>query len=992
MGDDPVPSGRLVRLGFCEARRATAILGSEPTAAVVEAGGIDLFSEAADPDLSLLSLSRVLEAAGSDNLVDHLLEDRKSLAQLIQVLGVSEALADHLVRHPSGWIDLHREPLELSSKNLRDYLLRAVGADSEDPTPTAGGHGSEQLVALRSSYRQILLQIAIHDVVSQVPMEQTATDLTRAADAVLEAALAIARSEVGESSAECRMAVIAMGKCGGEELNYISDVDVIYVVESTTGDDARAVRIGTRLASALMSACMDGTVEGSIWEVDPALRPEGKSGALVRTLESHVGYYERWAQTWEFQALLKARAAAGDKELGERYVAAVSEFVWEAAGRDHFVEDVQQMRRKVERTISGRKAGRDLKLAPGGLRDVEFSVQLLQLVHGRSDGRLRSSSTLSALDALASYGYVGRGDASGMASAYRFLRTLEHRIQIHRLRRTHVLPEAEPDLRRIARSMGFRTDPVAELNRQWSTHARDARRLHEKLFYRPLLNAVARLDEGELRLSEAAAEDRLRALGFADPQSALRHLESLSSGISRRSAIQRTLLPVMLSWFSASPDPDAALLGFRKVSDELGSTPWYLRLLRDESVVAERLADILGSSHYASHLLLRAPEAVSMLSDADDVEPRSRLSLEAEALAVVDRHETPETAVKAVRGLRRRELFRISAGDALRLSSTEDVALGLSDLVSATLAGALHASVKSVTGPFEQERGIRFLIVAMGRLGGAELGYASDADVMFVFEPTGLLPPTESESQALAIAREITRLLSVPSADPPLEIDADLRPEGRNGPLVRSMNSYRSYYSRWSQAWEAQALLRATPACGDRGMAEQFETMIDPIRYPQGGLSPEHLQQMRRLKARMESERLPRGVEPHSHTKMGPGGLSDVEWTAQLLQLQNAFRVPELRVTQTLPTLRAARDADLLSEDDATTLTEAWLMATKVRNASMLVTGKASDQIPKQTRTLSAVAHLLGYDQSQGQVLLDDYSRVTRRCRKVVDRVFYGED
>jgi glutamate-ammonia-ligase adenylyltransferase len=987
-----VTSGRLVRLGFCEAPRAASILTGEPTAGVVTGAGIDAFARAADPDLALLSLSRVLESSGSADLVEHLVADQQSLVDLIEVLGVSEALADHLVRHPTGWIDLRRDPPDLSGGELRTYLLTAVGADADDATPTAAGHSSDQLVALRSSYRQVLLQIAIRDVVFEEPMEETATYLTNAADAVLEAALAIARSQVGESSKECRLAVIAMGKCGGEELNYISDVDVIYVVESTTGDDAEAVRVGTKLASALMSACMESTIEGSIWEVDPALRPEGKSGALVRTLESHVGYYQRWAQTWEFQALLKARAAAGDKELGERYVAAVSEFVWEAAGRDHFVEDVQEMRRKVERSISGRKSARDLKLAPGGLRDVEFSVQLLQLVHGRSDGRLRSASTLTALDALASYGYVGRSDAGGMASAYRFLRTLEHRIQIHRLRRTHVLPESEADLRRIARSMGMRTDPVAELNQQWSVHARDARRLHEKLFYRPLLNAVARLDGGELRLSEAAAGDRMRALGFADPESALRHLESLSSGISRRSAIQRTLLPVMLSWFSASPNPDAALLGFRKVSDELGSTPWYLRLLRDESVVAERLADILGSSRYASNLLLSAPEAVAMLSDSDDVVPRSRLSLEAEALAVVDRHETPETAVKAVRGLRRRELFRISAGDSLRLSSTEDVAQGLSDLVSATLAGALHASVKAVTGPYEQDRGIRFLIVAMGRLGGAELGYASDADIMFVFEPTGLLSPEESASQALAIAKEITRLLSVHSVDPPLEIDADLRPEGRSGPLVRSLESYRSYYSRWSQAWESQALLRATPACGDRSMAERFQVMIDPIRYPQGGLSAANLQQMRRLKARMESERLPRGVEPHSHTKMGPGGLSDVEWSAQLLQLQNAYRVPALRVTQTLPALRAARDADLLGETDAAALTEAWLMATKVRNASMLVTGRASDEFPKQTRTLSAVAHLLGYDQNQGQVLLDDYLRATRRCRKVVERVFYGED
>ena len=251
-----------------------------------------------------------------------------------------------------------------------------------------------------------------------------------------------------------------MGKTGGGELNYVSDVDVIFVAEPADGvDEDTALRVGTALATATMRACSAPTAEGSLWPVDAALRPEGKQGPLVRTISSHKAYYERWAKTWEFQALLKAWVSAGDKEIGLRYKAEISPLVWEAAGRDNFVEDVQAMRRRVEQHVPANEAARQLKLGPGGLRDVEFSVQLLQLVHGRTDPSLRSATTLEALSALARGGYVGRDDAAILDRAYRHLRCLEHRIQLHRLRRTHLMPVAESDLRRLGRAMGHRTHP-----------------------------------------------------------------------------------------------------------------------------------------------------------------------------------------------------------------------------------------------------------------------------------------------------------------------------------------------------------------------------------------------------------------------------------------------------------------------------------------------------------------------------------------------------
>ncbi len=311
----------------------------------------------------------------------------------------------------------------------------------------------------------------------------------------------------------------------------------------------------------MMRACSITSPEGTIWPVDAALRPEGKAGPLVRTLASHVAYYQRWAKTWEFQALLKARPVAGDLALGQAYVDAVAPMVWAAAERDDFVVDVQQMRRRVEQTLPAADSHRELKLGPGGLRDVEFAVQLLQLVHGRTDEALRSPNTLEALESLSTFGYVGRDDAAELDRAYRFLRTVEHRLQLHRLRRTHVMPEDPDELRRLARSVGLRTDPVAALDREWRQHAREVRRLHEKLFYRPLLSSVARLASDEARLTPEAARSRLEALGYEDPAGALRHLEALTAGVSRRAAIQRTLLPVLLGWFADAPDPDGGTAG-----------------------------------------------------------------------------------------------------------------------------------------------------------------------------------------------------------------------------------------------------------------------------------------------------------------------------------------------------------------------------------------------------------------------------------------------
>ena len=984
-------TGNLVRLGFQDADAALAdlrLLGPdvEPLLAPL--------SQTADPDAALAGLVRLGEAAeDGDALIEALVDDEGTAMRLLSVLGASHALSDHLVRHPEQWREL-TDPLLGSTRPaafaVRAGLLRSVGADPDAASPTAAMETAEAVDALRVEYRRVLVRLASRDLTHGLGVDDAAAELSDLAAGTLEAALAIARREVGEAADRVRLAVIAMGKCGGRELNYVSDVDVIFVHEPVDGaDDTAATRAATQLASHLIRACSDPSVEGTLWQVDAALRPEGKAGPLSRTLASHRGYYERWAQTWEFQALLKARPVAGDLALGEEYVEMVSPMVWRAAEREGFVADTQAMRRRVLEHIPARDADRQLKLGAGGLRDVEFAVQLLQLVHGRADRSIRAGATLSALADLTRGGYVGREDGEALHEAYAFLRTLEHRIQLHQLRRTHVVPSDETALRRLGRSMGYLKEPEAALDHAWQHHRREVRRLHEKLFYRPLLAAVAKIPGPEVRLSSEAAGDRLAALGYADPQAALRNLEALTSGVSRTASIQKALLPALLQWFAEGPDPDAGLFGFRRLSETLGRTPWYLRALRDEGQVAERLAHVLATSRYVTDLLEREPQGVRMLGN--DLIPLSAEAMTEEMLATAGRHQDdPGQAIRAVRRVRQRELLRIGAGDVLGLVDVADVGIGLSRLTDATLEATLEVAGRAVRAQRSLDTApSRIAIVAMGRYGGFELSYGSDADVLFVHEPEEGADAHQATSYATAVANEVRTMLAAPGGDPPLQVDANLRPEGKQGALVRTLDAYAAYYAKWSKVWEAQALLRAEAVVGDADLRGRFEELINPLRFPEKGISEDDVIEVRRIKSRIDQERLPKGADPQLHLKLGRGGLADIEWTIQLLQMRYAGRVPELRTTQTLAALEAAAGADLLSEEDARTLATGWRMVSRMRNAVTLARGKSGDQLPRDTRERAAVATILGYPPGGTDEMVNDYLRATRRARRVVDRAFW---
>lgn len=934
------------------------------------------------PDEALRALCRL---AGRDSVsVGALLAEPTAARRTAMVLGASSGLADFLIRRPEA-LSVLRTPLAipLSPEALRGALLGAVGAEAGVATLV----GVEARRALRCAYRRELTRLAAWDLEQPsgaAVFERVAAALSDLAGAALGAALAVARAEVAASAGADRvravpLAVIGMGKAGARELNYVSDVDVIFVTDRTdpaAGFDP--VPIATRLATRLMRVIDDTDAEPPLWQVDANLRPEGRTGALVRTLASHIGYYERWASGWEFQALLKAWPIAGDLELGFRYLEAVRPKVWQASGRGDFVRDAQRMRQRVEEHIPAGQADRQLKLGPGGLRDVEFTVQLLQLVHGRTDDRIHARATLPALRSLTEQGYIGRVEAAEFGEDYRVLRLVEHRLQLRRLQRTHLLPTDDAELRIVARSSGVGASGAELADRVARVRAR-VRGLHQRLFYRPLLTAVSRLPEEELMLTPEAAVDRLAGIGFLDPKGALQHIAALTAGVSRRAAIQRTLLPVLLQWFAEGPAPDLGLLAFRRLSERLGDTAWYLRMLRDSPTAARRLATVLSESRFVVGLLETNPEAAAWLERDADLRPRPRSALRSETSATVLRNPSRDEAAAALRIARRREVLRLALGALLGTISVQELGPALADITTALLAGCVR-SVRRDDGPWPE-----FAIIAMGRYGGAENGFGSDADVMAVYRAIAGMSDEVAQRQAGVLVAEVKRL----TADPrlPLDLDFDLRPEGRNGPVVRSLRSYEAYYARWSLTWESQALLRGRGVAGDRTLVTDFEALADRLRYPET-LDDGSVREIRRTKARMETERLPRGVDPTRHLKLGPGGLSDVEWIVQLIQLRHGATIPALRTRSTLGALDAAVAAALIDRDDAAQLRQAWVLASRLRSAITLWTNRTSDLLPTDRAALEGIARILEYPPGSAAQLEDDLLRTTRRARAIFERLF----
>jgi glutamate-ammonia-ligase adenylyltransferase len=545
------------------------------------------------------------------------------------------------------------------------------------------------------------------------------------------------------------------------------------------------------------------------------------------------------------------------------------------------------------------------------------------------------------------------------------------------------MPVDESARRSIARAVSLELSASGLIDR-WERVKLEVRDLHQQLFYRPLLSAVSGLSQEALELTSAQAQERLAAIGFQDTKSALGHISALTSGLSRRAAIQRQLLPVLLQWFAEGTDPDAALLAFRRLSEDLGDSHWYLRMLRDSSGAAKRMTQVFSTSRLATNLFEKIPEAAAWFDREDELQPDSLESLTAQFQAIIARHEAAELAATSLRAIRRKETLRVAMGSVLGILDLDQTSKGLSDLTESYLVAIQEIATKFMIenkGPLSHE----LAIVAMGRFGGAELGFGSDADVMFVYRPL-----TEDVNKAQAEAEQLVSEIRRLSADQALEfeLDLDLRPEGKNGPIVRSIDSYSAYYKRWAGTWESQALLRARLISGESGIKDSFLELINQYRYPEN-IEQAAIIEIRRIKARVEVERLPQGADPKRHLKLGRGSISDVEWLVQLLQLRHASKHPEIQTPHTLLALKQMEVVGLISNSDSRVLLEAWVISSRIRSAAMLYLNKRTDVLPVERHQLEGIARLIGYPRGGASNLEQDYLAATRRGRTVFEKLFF---
>ena len=810
---------------------------------------------------------------------------------------------------------------------------------------------------LRRWKRLELLRIAARDLMGLDDLPVVGRSLALLATEVLEAAGRI----VGADG----LAVIGMGKLGGAELNYASDVDVMFV--GTDGD---------RAARALID------VARTCFRVDANLRPEGRDGPLVRSLESYEAYWDRWAKTWEFQALLKARPVAGDAELGARFFERAQQRLWTRPFTADDLRAVRMMKARAEGELARKGlSDREVKRGRGGIRDIEFSVQLLQLVHGAHDPALRSPTTLDVLAELRAAGYVDPADARSLDHAYRLLRTVEHRLQLVQEQQVHTLPAGDEALDRLARVMGYRDTPDARARELLLGYLRAqqaaVRSIHEHLFFRPLLDALSARGDAPppAAMPEEAVVTRLSAFGFTDAERTRQALRELTRGLTRSSRLMQQVLPLVLGWLADSPDPDLGLLGLRVLTAGDQQATELAIAFRESPEAARRLCVLLGTSRRLGEILERNPDLIPALGQAEGLAPRSAEALLDGASTALAWRGDLEDRHRALTRFKQREELRVAAADVLELAGTGDEQVAATGAALTALAeGCLNAALTSI------DPSLPFAVIGMGRLGGGELSYASDLDLLLVYEGS---TPADFEAAERAAVALIRFMAGATPATRVYEVDLGLRPEGKDGPLARSLDGYRAYYERWAQTWERQALVRARPVAGDPDLGRRFCQLVTPHVW-RDPLPDDDVREIRRMKARIERERIPPGDDPQFHLKLGRGSLSDVEFTAQLLQLQH--RVPSPGTVEALSRLE---EAGALEPGDRAVLAEAYVFCERARNRWYLVKGSAGDSLPTRPEQLARLAGSLGTTPAE---LREEYRRVTRRCRAVVERVFYGKE
>ncbi|HEY3282321.1 MAG TPA: hypothetical protein VGN26_08625 [Armatimonadota bacterium] len=951
-------------------------------------------ADSPDPDLALAGLSRWVSSLASPRSVLQLLvDDPRTLADLILLFATSIYVTEVLERNPYAYDTLLSEPF----LPLAERLGTAVeGFFRSYPTYEA------RLNGLRRLRHQETLAIIWRDITGRASFQRTVEEISDLAQAMVGASLRLCREEMartttltGPRAGSFPFAVFALGKLGGRELNYSSDVDLLFVTEAPDGQDTLP-HGSERLGERLMAALTEAGEEGYLYRADLRLRPEGRFGPIVRTLESYREYYEKWMQPWERQALIKLRFVAGDPELGQRFFQMVESLVYHHDASYDFLEDIRATKEVLETKVASEgEAETNVKQGRGAIRDVEFSLQFLQLTFGAEDPSLRTPSTLTALERLWEAGILPVSDVEVLREAYLFLRVVEHRLQIYEDKPVRCLPSDPEELDRLARRLGYPRGEEPRFPQDFLRHRDAVREIFTNLFNLHGEDAPPRQVLRGLLLSieTDAAQSQLRealtAEGFRHPERSAAVLARMVGAGARISwSVRRSLTDVvgpLIHAAAQAPDPDGAL-------HSLDSGFWHGALrepkspLRQESALA-LLCRLGASGSVIPELLERTPEAredvlrlvaAPEAAEAAACELRSREALRMELGVKLATARTDTAALDALRRLKRRELARIAVCDALEPLDTcggavgsnhaEPIAIGLSDLADACLGSALRVCAQKVSAalpalpltPMGDPMG--FAVLGLGRLGGRELNYSSDLDLICLCDDIAQGPDLHLAHERLAEA--LYRSLNEIALEGTLyEADFRLRPEGKSGSMAASLGACERYYRERAMTWEKQALLKARFVAGDASVAERFFRLVEPYVFPvvvPGSV----VEEVRAMKRRVERERVPE-AQRAGHLKLGSGGLSDIEWTVQLLQLLHGGREPSVRRQGTLEALPALLGARLLETEEAEALRSAYLLYVHLRNHLYLRTGTATDSLPVDPEEQEILAALVGCASAQ---------------------------
>ena len=990
---------------------------------------LDRLINLADPDMALNNLERYAEAVIDRGFLFSLFRDSpKSLDLLLTLFGSSQHLSDVLIRYPQ---DLHwlLQPGLLRQARSKEQLVEELNGLLSRAT-------SQQRVwtALRRFKMRETLRIGLQDLLGNLDLTGVTQQLSLMADVALQRAYEICSAELVRRHGEprcaglladkvCGFAIIGMGKLGGEELNFSSDIDLLFIYEGdgeTTGfagpSGALIGRVSnyeffTRLGEGVIKAIGDLTSEGRVFRVDMRLRPEGQAGPLVYSLRGYELYYESWGQTWERMALIKARLVASDQELGDAFLKLVAPFVYRRSLDYSAIGEIRAVKDRIDAKVGrDQQTFRHVKLGYGGIREIEFIAQTFQLLYGASDPWIREPNTLRALRRLADRGHVTADEHATLASAYTFLRTVEHRLQILHHLQTHTLPTDQESLTKLARRLGYSPDrspdPTAALQRDYQRHIQGVRQAYDCLLREPPPGAeeipshpLAEFLDG--RADEKVVRERLAAAGVLDLDRAVRTLLVLRDGPPFRhtaAGTRRTLAalaPTLMEGLTQASDPDLALLQCERFIEGVGSSAGLYDLFKRAPLALVHLMRLFGSSEFLSQILIRQPALVDLLLLPDQAEPGQPGKLVEESLSAVAAVLPGSQRLDALRRFKQAEEFRIGVLDLLGKADLDDMSSALTRLSEACVQTAYWLGREDMRSQYGLPSSGGLVVVGLGKCGAEEMGYGSDLDLAFAYAQEGV---TTGGSERLSYADYFERLAdrickiltTITKEGTAYRVDVRLRPGGSMGRLAQSFAAFEAHFTHTAELWERQAYLRARPIAGDLDIAAPLMASLSELIYrPTSAESlATNIAAMRR---RMELE-LTKEKTGERHVKLGSGGIVDIEFIAQLLQLAYGSTLPALRVNNTLKALEAARGVGLLADLDVAHLCDSYRFLRTVQNRLRVVADRETSVLPQDPSRLDRLARRLGYSAGDGgtpgERLLADYQRHTERVRGVYEATF----